>query len=137
MTHLLGLAMAREKPLPCLSPFAVNWEANTKPIGLSPLPTTPLYKRGNTLGDLHLSIYRVSTETLLYRSVRTLEGSEARAPPAGCHRCRPESHRHRGDTPALHQLASSTSPRPHRLRQARWTALSLPVRSILIYSALV
>jgi hypothetical protein len=73
---------AREKPLPCVSPFAGDREANTKLIGLGPLPTAPLYKQESTPGDLSQSIYRVSTETLFYRSVRALEGSEARVPTA-------------------------------------------------------
>jgi hypothetical protein len=51
---------ARKKPLPCLSPFSGDREANTKPIGLGPLPTAPLYKRGSPPGDLSQSIYRVS-----------------------------------------------------------------------------
>jgi hypothetical protein len=73
----------REKPLPCVSLFASDQEANTKPIGLGPLPTTSLYKRGSPLGDLNQSNYRVSTETFPIRLVRALKGSEARVPTAG------------------------------------------------------
>jgi cytochrome oxidase assembly protein ShyY1 len=99
---------AREKPLPCVSPFASDREANTKPIGLGPLPTTPLYKRGST--------YRISKETLPIRLVRALEGSEARVPTAGA--------------TGVNQKATAAEETPlhytdrrhrlHQLRPARW-----------------
>jgi hypothetical protein len=38
------------KPHGCVSLFASDREANTKPIGLGPLPTAPLYKRGSPPG---------------------------------------------------------------------------------------
>jgi hypothetical protein len=121
---------AWEKPLPGLRPFAGGREANTKPIGLGPLPTAPLYKRGSPPGDLSQSIYRVSTNTLVCRSVRALEGSEARVPTARRHRRRPESHGRRGDAPALSRLVPSSTPPLRRLRRARWIP-PLPVLDLL------
>jgi hypothetical protein len=55
---------------------------------LSPLGSAPCLQRHYIreeapLGDLNQSIYRVSTETLVYRLIRALEGSEARVPTAG------------------------------------------------------
>jgi Mrp family chromosome partitioning ATPase len=54
---------------------------------VSPLASAPFLQRHYIreeapLGDLSQSIYRVSTETLFYQSVRALEGSEARVPTA-------------------------------------------------------
>jgi hypothetical protein len=66
------------------------------------------------------------SEILLYQLVRALEGSEARAPPARHHRRRPEGHRHRGYALALHQLVSSSTLPPHRVRPMSWTP-PLPV----------
>jgi hypothetical protein len=116
----------REKSLLCVSPFASDREANTKPIGLGPLPTAPLYKRGSPLGDLSQSIYRVSTETLVYRLVRALEGSEARVLAAGDNGVDQKATAAE-DTP-LHY--TDWRHRLHQLRPARWIPPLPGIRSI-------
>jgi hypothetical protein len=86
---------AQEKPLTCLSQFVVDREANTKPIGLGPLPIVPLYMRGSPLGDLNPSIYRVSTETLLVPVIQSAgrfrcTNSSCRASPVSTRRPPPQ-----------------------------------------------
>jgi hypothetical protein len=104
----------REKLLPCVSPFASDREANTKPIGLGPLPTAPLYKRGSPLGDLSESIYRVSTETLVYPISEGAGRFGSSSSYSRRYRRRPEGHRRRGDATALHRPASSSTPNSDR-----------------------
>jgi hypothetical protein len=98
---------------------------------LSPLGSAPCLQRHYIreeapLGDLNQFIYRVSTETLVYRLVRALEGSEARVPTAG-------------DT-GVDQKATAAEEMPlhytdrrhrlHQLRPARWIPPLPGIRSI-------
>jgi hypothetical protein len=82
---------------------------------LSPLGSAPCLQRHYIreeapLGDLSQSIYRVSTETLVYPISEGAGRFGSSSSYHRRHRRRPEGHHHRGDAPALHRLASSSTP---------------------------
>jgi hypothetical protein len=80
------------------------------PLGSAPCLQCHYIREEAPLGDLSQSIYRVSTETLVYP---ISEGAGRFGSPSSYrrrHRRRPEGHRCRGDALALHRPASSSTP---------------------------
>jgi hypothetical protein len=79
-------------------------------LGSAPCLQRHYIREEAPLGDLSQSIYRVSTETLVYPISEGAGRFGSSSSYHRRHRRRPEGHRHRGDAPALHRLASSSTP---------------------------